>query len=204
MLQHVVGHCDQVSRAESGRERDDDLLLFLVKRGFDALGCGDADQRVGGMFAVQRVFDRHRGGRIDHRGIDRRREREVKHLLNGQRDDLPVAERQRQVAVGVAGDALEQTAFAVVGLDRTPCGVVQPLAVDGPAALFVDRHHGGVAAHGNPFAGFVQQRGGLAVGRHRPVVEAAVRIGSTPSSGTLSIWSTVASTTLFSSFLLSL
>lgn len=56
MLQHVVGHCDQVSRAESGRERDDDLLLFLVKRGFDALGCGDADQRVGGMFAVQRVF----------------------------------------------------------------------------------------------------------------------------------------------------
>ena len=177
VLHHVVGHRDQVSRAESCRERDDDLLLLLVERGFDALGCGDADQCVGGVFAVQRVFDRHRGGCIDHRGVDRRREREVQHLLDGQRDDLPVAERQRQIAVGVAGDLPEQTAFAVVGLDRAPCGVVQPFAVDGPESLFIDRHHGGVAAYGNPFAVFVQQRRGLSVGRHRPVVETAFRIG---------------------------
>ena len=177
VLQHVVGHHDQVSRAESGRERDGDLPLLLVERGLDALGRGDADQRVGGVFAVQRVFDRHRRRYVDHRGVDRRREREVEHLLDGQRDDLPVAERQRQVAVGVAGDALEQTALAVVGLDRASRGVVQPLAVDRPVPLGVDRHHGSVAAHGNPFAGFVQQRCGLAVGRHGPVVEAAFGIG---------------------------
>lgn len=68
--------------------------------------------------------------------------------LDGERDDLPVAERQRQVAVGVAGNILEQAAFAVVGFDRISFGVVQPFAVDGPESLGVDRYFGRVSAYG--------------------------------------------------------
>ena len=95
----------------------------------------------------------------------------------GVRDARDTAHLRRGEPVGVAGDLPEQTAFAVVGLDRAPCGVVQPFVVDGPESLFIDRHHGGVAAYGNPFAVFVQQRRSLSVGRHRPVVETAFRIG---------------------------
>ena len=96
--------------------------------------------------------------------------------MDGQRYDFPVAERQRQVAVGVAFDAFEQAAFAVVGFDRASRGVVQPFAVDRPEALCVDRHHGGVAAHGNPLPVVAGQRRGLAVDGYGPVIEAALRV----------------------------
>lgn len=170
MLLHVVGHCDHVSIVESGREGDGDPLLFPVQDDFDPFGLGDADQCFRGMFAVEFIFDGCGNRRVDDGGVDCCREREIQYLLDGERDDLPVAERQRQVAVGVAGNILEQAAFAVVGFDRISFGVVQPFAVDGPESLGVDRYFGRVSAYGHLFAGFVEQRRSLAVSRYGPVI----------------------------------